>query len=55
MVKLRILVNPTSGNVWFDKMVVDAAKSIKGTWKSATIHGVNVDAKLEIPLTIGEE
>ncbi|KYH07791.1 hypothetical protein A1704_03760 [Chryseobacterium cucumeris] len=48
------MVKPTSGNIRFDKMVINAAKSIKGTWRPATIHGVNVESYLEIPLTINE-
>ncbi|CAD0225819.1 energy transducer TonB [Chryseobacterium sp. JV274] len=48
------IVNPTSGNIGFDRMVINAAKSIKGTWRPGNIHGVNVETKLEIPLTIND-
>ncbi|WP_426480161.1 energy transducer TonB [Chryseobacterium sp. R2ACT005] len=51
---IDFIVKPTSGNVGFDKMVINAAKSIKGTWRPATIHGVNVETNMEIPLTIND-
>lgn len=45
-------VEPSSGNEFFDNMVINAAKSIRGTWKPASIHGVAVDSQIRIPLTI---
>jgi len=32
-------INPTSGNKDFDKRLIEAAKSIKDTWKPSAIHG----------------
>lgn len=43
-------MDPGSGNVEFDDMLIQAAKWVKDKWKPATLHGVNIKLDLDSQL-----
>lgn len=47
-------MDPGSGNVEFDDMLIQAAKWVKDKWKPATLHGVNIKTGFRFPITLGD-
>lgn len=47
-------MNPGSGNKAFDEMLIQAAKWVKGKWKPATLHGVNIKTGFRFPIVLSE-
>ncbi|RBI89291.1 energy transducer TonB [Elizabethkingia miricola] len=47
-------MDPSSGNVAFDEMLIKSAKWIKGKWKPATLHGVNIKTGFRFPIVLSE-